>query len=109
MRQHAAHVPRTKEMGLPPGCIETEDGRLIRRIPQVSADGTEWLQERRVALTLDEAKAKRWDWYHPQLGWVHEGYKLEVDRTPQSIMADNSVSIMAEPPEDETLNAPITR
>jgi hypothetical protein len=83
---------KPQDPNLPPGVERLPDGQLIRRI-QVHIPGTDddtREQIRPVAATLEEAKAKRMDWYHPELGWVLEGYKLQKDREPQDIMADHS-------------------
>lgn len=79
---------------LPPGVTE-ENGQLVRYVTRASADGTEWQQRRRVSLNIEEARAIRSDFYHPDLGWVLEGYKLESDRKPDDIMADSSQSTPA--------------
>ena len=79
---------------LPPG-VYNEGGQLYRNTPQVSADGVEWNKKRPVALTLAEAKKQHWDWYHPQFGWVNEGYKLQTDRGAVDIMADETQAVAA--------------
>ena len=79
-------------MELPPGA-EMRGGQLVRIIKKTSGDGTEWEQVRPVALTQSEAKRRRQDWYHPQLGWVREGYKLATDRSPASKMQDDSSAV----------------
>lgn len=75
--------------GFPEGVVE-RGGRLFREVTIVAADGSERVQVRPVARTLEEAKARRWDYYHPEGGWILEGYKWAKDRTPESIMADTS-------------------
>ncbi|KKM91621.1 hypothetical protein LCGC14_1226690 [marine sediment metagenome] len=87
---------------LPQGVIE-ENGRLVRLVPKVAASGETWNSRRPVALTIEEARLRRYDYYHPELGWILEGYKLEKDRTPESRMADVSQSVLAEPPEPEAM------
>jgi len=79
----------TKE--LPPGVKKVSEG-YIREKEIAYPDGDTRIQRRPVALTLEEAKAKHMDYYHPDLGWILEGYKLEKDREPASIMADSSVA-----------------
>lgn len=74
---------------LPPGVVR-KGSRLVRTIPRTAADGSEWTEERPVALTLGEAKEKRFDYLHPELGWIRQGYKLERDRSAEAIMADIS-------------------
>ncbi len=81
---------------LPPGVYE-ENGQLFRDVVRASAEGEDWTQRRPVALTLAEAKAKHWDWYHPTFGWILDGYKLEKDRDLESILADGSEVIVATP------------
>ena len=80
---------------LPPGVVELESGKLVRRVERLASDGSTWMQERPVALDLEEARAGRMDYYHPELGWILEGYKLEKDRTVESRLADTSTSIPA--------------
>ena len=76
---------------LPPG-VERRDGRLVRVLIRTAADGTTHERIRQVADTLEEARARRHDYYHPTLGWMLEGHKLERDRPEEDIMADTSVS-----------------
>ena len=87
---------------LPPGVVE-ENGKFYRMVPKVSAGGEPWESRRPVSLTIKEARERRFDYYHPQLGWILEGYKLERDRTPEDRMADTSQSIPAEPPEPDAM------
>ena len=70
--------------------VYERNGQLFRKVKKSSADGGEWEQERPVARTLDEAKALRQDFFHPIVGWVLSGYKLEKDRDTADIMADGS-------------------
>lgn len=88
------------EMELPPGVTE-ENGSLFRTVKRTAADGAEWEQRRPVALTLAEAKERRFDYYHPQYGWILEGYKLARDRTPESIIGDESMGGAPLPSEPE--------
>jgi hypothetical protein len=74
---------------LPPGA-ERVDGVLVRRVEMSSMGGGTWEKLRPVALTLEEARAKKQDYYHPELGWIREGWKLEKDRDTTSIMEDGS-------------------
>ncbi|KKL60670.1 hypothetical protein LCGC14_2203010 [marine sediment metagenome] len=85
---------------LPPDVYE-RDGQLFRDVPQVSPDGSDWVKHRRVALTLQEAKMRHWDWYHPTHGWILEGYKLEKDRDAADILADGSQTVVATPEQKE--------
>lgn len=78
------------EPGFPPGVERLPDGQLVRRVQKPVHGGEYREQIRPVATTLKEAQVKHYDWYHPRLGWVREGYKLERDRQPQDIMADGS-------------------
>ncbi len=87
---------------LPPGVYE-EKGQLFRDVEQVSGEGKVWTKHRPVALTLGEAKAKHWDWYHPQFGWYLEGYKLAKDRDAADILADGSEVVIATPEKQEQL------
>ncbi len=87
---------------LPPGVIES-NGQLCRMVPKVSASGEPWESRRPVALTIKEARERRYDYFHPELGWILEGYKLERDRKPEDIMADTSQSIPADPPEPNAM------
>jgi len=79
---------------LPPGVYPRGDG-YARKVPRKSADGSDWEEERPVAATLAEAKKERFDFYHPELGWILQGYKLERSRSTESIMADDSLSVPA--------------
>ena len=87
---------------LPPGVIE-ENGRLFRYVEKVSASGEPWKSRRPVALTIEDARKQRFDWYHPTHGWVLEGYKWEKDRSPEDRMADVSQSVPADPPEPDAM------
>jgi len=64
---------------------------LIHRVGRTAPDGSTYDQLRPVALTLEEAKERKVDYYHPQFGWILNGYKLASDRRPQDIMADGSL------------------
>ena len=80
------------EPGLPPGVERLPDGQLIRRLEKPVTGGTSREQIRYVASSLEEARKKHWDFYHPVVGWIREGYKLEKDRPPQDIMNDGSLA-----------------
>lgn len=86
-----APVPMREEV-LPPGVERDPIKGLVRRIRRVSEDGSTWTQFRPVALTLEEAKKDRKDYYDSRFGWILNGYKLERDRTPQDIMADGTLA-----------------
>jgi len=75
--------------GLPPGAYR-EGAQLLRKVPKQSSDGSEWEQVREVATTLEEAKADRKDFYHPELGWIRNGLKLERDRELGSVLTSGS-------------------
>lgn len=75
---------------LPPGVQQLPDGRLVRYVEQLSADGSSFMQQREVALTLEEARTMRADYYHPELGWILGGYKLAKDRSEQSRLRDDT-------------------
>jgi hypothetical protein len=81
----------SSDSGLPPGCVY-KDGQLVRPVKRQSSDGTEWIQYRPVALDPVQARVEAKDYYHPQFGWVKEGYKLIKDRSLTSILADDSAS-----------------
>lgn len=49
------------------------------RYVKVGVVGHERLVPRPVAASLEEAKAKGWDFHHPQLGWIRRGRKVEKD------------------------------
>lgn len=90
---------------LPPDCIIKNDIplRIVRHykmaidaagknlaVYELDADGepvVEWVEERRICETLEEARAKRFDFYSSEFGWMREGYKLEKDRDTASILA----------------------
>ena len=76
------------EEHLPPGVERTAEGKLVRRVPRVAVDGTEWEEVRYVALTLEEARLHRMDFYDPVRGWIRDGRKPERDRSPQERLAD---------------------
>lgn len=76
---------------LPPG-VERVPGGYTRKVVK-RASGQERTQVRPVALTREEAREKRMDYYDPVLGWLLDGYKLEKDRLPQDIMADGSSAV----------------
>lgn len=78
-------------MELPPGVFE-EGGNLYREREVKAEDGEVRMQRRRVSLDAEEARINRMDYFHHQLGWVLEGYKLEKNRTPEDIMADGSTA-----------------
>lgn len=88
--------PGTAE-SLPPGVERLPDGKLIRRKRYEASDGSEREQIRSVSLSLEEAREHRLDYYHPELGWILEGYKLEKDRSVESIMADGSTGVAKHP------------
>ncbi|KKM96120.1 hypothetical protein LCGC14_1181400 [marine sediment metagenome] len=72
--------------------VYERDGNLYRDIEIPAQDGTTYIQTRSVARTLEEAKAKKWDfWFSDELGWYIKGFKWEKDRDVESIMADNSM------------------
>lgn len=56
--------------------------------------GEKILVWRRIALSLDEAREKRIDFFHPTLGLIWNGHKLAKDRTPEDIMRDTSIGGM---------------
>ncbi len=85
-------MTRAKEVELPPGC-EIRDGRLVRAITINPDSDQSWEQLRPVAETLEEARRTRTDYYDRELGWIRGGFKLERDRSTESIMADKSISI----------------
>ncbi len=78
---------------LPPGVYEL-DGQLVRDVTQGEGDSMR-IKHRPVALTLAEAKKLHIDWFHPQYGWINEGYKLQSDRGTEDIMADESQAVAA--------------
>ncbi len=85
---------------LPEGVYE-KDGQLFRDVTRTSPEGDEWTKHRPVALTLVEAKRRHYDWLHPQLWWVLEGYKLQTDRGAEDIMADSTQAVAATPEQQE--------
>jgi hypothetical protein len=88
--------PVSADSGLPPSCVY-KDGQLVRPVKRQSVDGAEWTQYRPVALDPIQARAEVKDYYHPQFGWIKEGYKLIKDRSVDSIMADDSTSRVDRP------------
>jgi hypothetical protein len=84
---------QVEDEGLPPGVKRGGPTGYYREKEVSTPGGGTRIQERPVALTFEEAKAKRVDYYHPELGWVIEAYKLEKDREPANIMADGSSAV----------------
>lgn len=78
---------------LPPNAI-MHNGQMFHSWDDVDADGNVHHHEKLAATNQQEAREKRMDWYHPQFGWVKDGYKLYRDRTAQDIMSDGSVAQM---------------
>lgn len=76
---------------LPPHAVMRR-GRMFRRVtlPNPNLDGKPAYDYKPVASTLEEAKAKRWDFYHPEFGWILEGYKLAGDRTVNDRLRDST-------------------
>lgn len=85
---------------LPPG-VQKRDGKLVRVVPITAADGSTREQVRQIAPTLAEARERRFDYYHPELGWIREGLKVERVRSEGEIMADASASVGMAPTESE--------
>ena len=77
--------------------VYEEHGQLFRNVQRTAADGETWTQKRPVARTLDDAKRYRQDWFHPEIGWILEGYKLEKDRDAADIFADGSAPATGQP------------
>ena len=75
---------------LPENAFHGNDGNLYHRIKRMTEGGHVVEVVRPLALTLDEAREKRKDFYHPTLGLIWEGYKLASDRSVESIMNDTS-------------------
>ncbi len=82
-------------MQLPPGVYQRA-GKLYHK-RQVGRESGTMEYEREVSLSLSEAKVKRLDYYHHELGWIIEGWKLATDRGSDSIMKDTSESMSANP------------
>ena len=79
--------------GFPPEVYE-RNGQLYRSITHKAVDGSERVEERPVARTLEVAKARRWDfWHSEEFGWIRAGYKWEKDRSTESILKDDSVGV----------------
>jgi len=71
--------------------VYERDGHLYRDKVIPSQDGTERIQVRPVARTLEEAKAKRWDFFFSEeRGWYINGFKWESDTPTEVIMRDGS-------------------
>lgn len=82
---------------LPP-TVERLGRRLVRRIE--TKNDTTGLKEtkfRDVSLDWAEAKLKRLDYYHPEFGWLVDGFKRVTDATLEQILADSSSSIAKRP------------
>ncbi len=79
-------------LGLPPGAYRRGDG-FFRKTQRGRPSGTMEI-ERPVSLNRVEARQRHMDFYHHELGWLIDGYKLETDRGIKSILADNSESMV---------------
>lgn len=88
--------------GLPEGAFYGGDGRLYHKIQTMSEGGKLVQSTRPLALTLEEAREKKADFFHPSLGWIWNGYKLAKDREPADIMADTTVG-GATPPGEKSV------
>lgn len=75
---------------LPDNAYYGPDGLLYHKITRMSEGGHEIEVYRRLALTIDEAREKRIDFYHPTYGLIWDGYKRSKDSSPLDIMADSS-------------------
>lgn len=86
---------------IPPGAERIPGRGLVRKIVKTINEGTP--DERKVtsykpvSLDQDEARKKRMDFYHPDFGWLIDGFKHTVDRTPQDIMSDSSMAVAKAP------------
>lgn len=80
-----AEAQRYREF-LPPG-VRREQGRGLIRIIDMGNGRTRW---RPVSLSQEEAQKKRMDYFHPEFGWLVDGFKLERDRGLMSRFQDNS-------------------
>jgi hypothetical protein len=76
---------------LPPGVKRVRGVGLVREIPATN-NGRPYVRRKPVSLDLEEARKKRMDYFHPEFGWLIDGFKLERDRNVEDIMADRSVS-----------------
>lgn len=83
--------------GLPSTAYRTDEGDLRWKVQRTTEGGSKYMADRPLATTLKEARDNRWDFCHPTLGVVWEGYKLGSDRPPQQRMADTSVGGMVPP------------
>lgn len=64
---------------LPPGVVRLRSGGY-GRVVTMSLDSGGTIQKlKNVALTKDEALAKRWDYYDPTNGWLLDGHKWAKD------------------------------
>lgn len=89
----------TTEYNLPPG-VRRRSGQILRGQPHyervVPDRGTGRDRIKPVSFDWEEAKARRWDYFHPELGWLIDGFKREKDPSIEEIMADASTTV-AEP------------
>lgn len=69
---------------------EVVAGVLYHRALMVGDSGDYRHVLRPVAKTMEEAREKQWDFYHPEFGWIRYGFKMEKDRSVASIMRDDS-------------------
>lgn len=75
---------------LPPQAIIGDDGLLYHEVTRILEGGSSMLQRRRLASSLEEARTKRLDYYHPKLGLIWEGFKLASDRDAQDVIDDKT-------------------
>lgn len=65
-------------MNLPPDC-EVRGGKVVRLYNRMTMGGSYQLDIRPVAMTIDESREKRMDYYDPERGWLLEGWKWQSD------------------------------
>lgn len=80
--------------GVPPTAFWGEDDQLYHKIEMTTEGGAKYMATRPLAQTMEEARDKRLDYFHPTLGLIWNGYKLATDRTPQARLADRTQSLM---------------
>lgn len=70
------------------------DGRVYHEVVRMTDGGSKVTSVRPLAMTIEEAREARLDFYHPTLGLIWNGYKLASDRTAEDRAKDTTESVM---------------
>ncbi len=93
-REVEKRMGQSMNFDLPPNAFRGNNGRYFHVLEVTTEGGAKVKQTRPLGTTLEEAIANRWDFYHPTVGLIYEGYKLARDRDANDIMSDTSQSQM---------------